>query len=224
MLKKVKKVEKKIERPVEKKIEKKAETPKKLPRSSRTLKEPVKVEKVEDEKKPAKKAGKKKASKDDADSDGKESSDIQRVEELVSELDGIKEKQKLLEGRATKLKNELGLKLEKVGVKDDKGSYAYILGDRIIRKEARKSIKLNEQEAEDLFKAMKIWRKVTETKTTINEDLVEQAVSSGLLKEEQLESVCDIKTTYAITFRKNEPQKNSEEMPEVQVSKMKKSR
>jgi hypothetical protein len=137
-------------------------------------------------------------------------------ESIINELETLKANKKLIEKREEELKKELGVILEAEGTKDNKGSFNLIIGDIKAQKQARKTVKLNPEKAEELFKELGIWKDVTETKTVIKDDLVEQAVVDEKLSMDDLEKVTDIKVTYAIVIGKYEPEQD--EMPEIKQS------
>lgn len=138
------------------------------------------------------------------------------VEDLVHELTVLKDRKKDIEKREKELKGQLGTILEGEGVKDSKGSFKLVVGDKLVQKQARKSVKLNREKAEEFFKSIGIWEEVIEIKEEINEDYVEQALLADKFSMEELEKISDIKVTYAIVINDYKPEE--EEMPEVQVN------
>ena len=138
------------------------------------------------------------------------------VEDIVHELTVLKDRKKDLEKREKELKGQLGTILEGEGVKDSKGSFKLVVGDKLVQKQARKSVKLNREKAEEFFKSKGIWEEVIEIKEEINEDLVEQALLAEKFTMEELEKITDIKVSYAIVINDYKPEE--EEMPEVQVN------
>jgi hypothetical protein len=147
--------------------------------------------------------------------------------QVLHELDQLKAQKKLIEERETALKADLTVYLEAEGVKDSKGSFNIITEldgkPKLAQKQARKTIKLNPEKAEVLFKEKGIWEEVTETKVVINEDFVEQAYTSEKITADELEAISDIKTTFAIVVMDYKPETPAEEeMPEVVKSKLNK--
>lgn len=132
-------------------------------------------------------------------------------EDLVYELDSIKAQKKLLEQREKELKAQLDVVLETEGAKDDKGSFKLIVGDKLAVKQARTSIKLNNEKAEEFFKSIGIWEDVVETKEVINEDLVEQALVSEAFTMDEFEAICEKKVTYAILINEYKQEEESKE-------------
>ena len=138
------------------------------------------------------------------------------VEDVVYELTVLKDRKKDIEKREKELKEQLGTILEGEGVKDSKGSFKLVVGDKLAQKQARKSVKLNREKAEEFFKSIGIWDEVIEIKEEINEDYVEQALLAEKFTMEELEKITDIKVSYAIVINDYKPEE--EEMPEVQVN------
>ena len=138
------------------------------------------------------------------------------VEDVVHELTVLKDRKKDIEKREKELKEQLGTILEAEGVKDSKGSFKLVVGDKLAQKQARKSVKLNREKAEEFFKSIGIWDEVIEVKEEINEDYVEQALLAEKFTMEELEEITDIKVSYAIVINNYKPEE--EEMPEVQVN------
>lgn len=137
------------------------------------------------------------------------------VEDIVHELTVLKDRKKDIEKREKELKEQLGTILEAEGVKDSKGNFKLVVGDKLAQKQARKSVKLNREKAEEFFKSIGIWDEVIEIKEEINEDYVEQALLADKFSMEELEKISDIKVTYAIVINDYKPEE--EEMPIVDV-------
>jgi len=137
------------------------------------------------------------------------------VEDIVHELTVLKDRKKDIEKREKELKEQLGTILEAEGVKDSKGNFKLVVGDKLVQKQARKSVKLNREKAEEFFKSIGIWDEVIEIKEEINEDYVGQALFADKFSMEELEEITDIKVTYAIVINDYKPEE--EEMPIVDV-------
>jgi hypothetical protein len=138
------------------------------------------------------------------------------VEDVVHELTVLKDRKKDIEKREKELKEQLGTILEGEGVKDSKGSFKLVVGDKLVQKQARKSVKLNREKAEEFFKSIGIWDEVIEVKEEINEDYVEQALLAEKFTMEELEEITDIRVSYAIVINNYKPEE--EEMPTVEVN------
>ena len=137
------------------------------------------------------------------------------VEDVIFELSALKDKKKDIEKREKELKEALGIILEGEGVKDSKGSFKMIVGDKLAQKQARKSVKLNEERAKEFFSSIGIWEEVIEIKEELNEDKVEQALIAEKFTMDELESITDIKVSYAIVVSDYVPE---EEIPEIIVN------
>ena len=131
------------------------------------------------------------------------------LESLLAEMERVKESKKLLDAREKELKSRILEFVTKDGVTDPKGSTRLVYGDKLVQNQARVSVKLNNNKAEDYFREIGIWDKVSETKEIINEDYVEQAVLEGLLTAEELETLVDKKVTYALVISKYEEEEVS---------------
>ena len=138
------------------------------------------------------------------------------VEDIVHELTVLKDRKRDIEKREKELKDQLGQILEAEGIKDSKGSFKLVVGDKLAQKQARKSVKLNREKAEEFFKSKGIWDEVIEIKEEINEDFVEQALLADKFSMEELEEISDIKVTYAIIINDYKPEE--EGMPIVDVN------
>lgn len=123
---------------------------------------------------------------------------------LLAEMEKVKESKKLLDSREKELKARILEFVSSDGVKDSKGSTKLVHGDKLIQNQARVSVKLNANKAEDYFREIGIWDKVSETKEVINEDYVEQAILEELITPEELETLVDKKVTYALVISKYE--------------------
>lgn len=137
------------------------------------------------------------------------------VEDIVSELTVLRERKKDIEKREKELKEDLGVILEREGIKDSKGSFKLIVGDKLAQKQARKSVKINRDKAEEFFKSIGIWEEVVEIKEEIKEEYVEQALLAEKFTVDDLENITDVKTTYAIVLTDYKPE---EDMPEIEVN------
>lgn len=126
-------------------------------------------------------------------------------QDIIKELNSIKANIKLLEEREAKLKAEIVSAVEFMGVKDSKGSMIMKVGDWVAKKEARKTYKLDQERAENLFREIGIWDFVSESKEVINNDYVEQAVLQKKLTMAQLKSVTDEKIVFATVVKPYKP-------------------
>jgi ribosomal protein S9 len=136
-----------------------------------------------------------------------------KPEDILAELVKVKANIKMLEEREKELKADLGVYVEGEGIQTQTGSINLIIGDKLAQKQARKSVSLDSEKAEALFKELKIWKDVIQTKEVIDDNLVEQAFLNNKITQDQLESITKIKLSYALVIKDYKPEEDSEEMP-----------
>lgn len=137
--------------------------------------------------------------------------------EYVQEYTDLSKQEKAIKKRKDELAKYIKEHAQQNGVKDSNGS-SYMSNDRFVfGSQARKSIKLNQERAKEFLLAQGLYEQVVEVKESINENKVEQLLSQGLITTTDLESIVDIKVTYAIDVKEKEMEQTSEEMPEIQV-------
>lgn len=129
------------------------------------------------------------------------SDEIKVIRALTSQLNAVKQEKKLLEAREKELADKLKEFTRKYGVEDDKGTFNYNLGDFILTNTARITSKLNQDKAVDTFTKLGILKEVSEIKSIVNEDLVEQAILNDKVPKEILDDIMDTRTTYALTLK-----------------------
>lgn len=100
------------------------------------------------------------------------------------------------------------------GVKNSSGSSYCDFGDVVFGNQAKKSVRINTEKATDFFKSIGLYDKVVEITESISEEKIESLIAEGLVTEEDIEAIVDIKTSYAIDIKEIE----QEEMPEVEVA------
>lgn len=120
---------------------------------------------------------------------------------------------KVLEERKKILSEKIKDGAEKYGVQDDKGSY-YLESDlHIMGKVAKKSFKIDQDEAVTTLVAMGLGDVVdTVTVQTVNEDRLQKAVQEKRISLDDVEKFTDVKVSYSVLV------KEKEAMPEVEVS------
>lgn len=133
------------------------------------------------------------------------------VEDIVEELVKLKERKKDIEKREKQLKKDLETILVHEGLKDSKGNISMIVGNRLAQRQARKSVKIDKEKAEQIFKERNLWDKVVKIEEVLDEDAIEQLFIEGKLSPEDLESITKTKTTYAIIIKDYK----QEEMPTI---------
>ena len=132
----------------------------------------------------------------------------------VQEYMELSKQEKAIKKRKDELAKRIKEHAQQNGVKDSNGS-SYMSNERFVfGSQARKSIKLNQDRAKDFLLAQGLYERVVEVKESINEDKVEQLLAENLITPEDLETLVDVKITYAIDVKEREVE---EEMPEVEV-------
>lgn len=132
----------------------------------------------------------------------------------VQEYIELSQQEKAIKKRKEELAKRIKEHAQEHGTKDSNGS-SYMSNDRFVfGSQARKSVKLNQDKAKDFLLARGLYEQVVEVKETINENRVEQLLVDGLISTDDLETIVDVKVTYAIDVKERVVE---EEMPEVQV-------
>lgn len=132
----------------------------------------------------------------------------------VQEYMELSKQEKAIKKRKDELAKRIKEHAQQNGVKDSNGS-SYMSNERFVfGSQARKSIKLNQDRAKDFLLAQGLYERVVEVKESINEDKVEQLLVENLITPEDLETLVDVKITYAIDVKEREVEG---EMPEVEV-------
>lgn len=116
---------------------------------------------------------------------------MRSFEEIVRELLKIDEQIKLLESRKKELKEEFFRLSEIYGSKDSKGNVNYRLDGKLIKKEVRKSIKVNNEKAKSVLSNLGLWDRVVQANYVPSVDKLEEALRLGIISEEQYNAVCD---------------------------------
>lgn len=145
---------------------------------------------------------------------GKQKYSAKEIAQMAEQYSEISRQIKLLEDSKKNLSDRLKEASELIGVKDDKGSYYYDTGDFITGKVAKKSVKLNQDNAIALLKEKGLYKKCVDIQKVevINEKALAYAVENGDISQKEFEDICDVKVTYSVSVQKKE------EMPEVDTS------
>lgn len=145
---------------------------------------------------------------------GKQKYSAKEIAQMAEQYSEISKQIKLLEDSKKNLSDRLKEASELIGVKDDKGSYYYDTGDFITGKVAKKSVKLNQDNAIALLKEKGLYKKCVDVQKVevINEKALAYAVENGDISQKEFEGICDVKVTYSVSVQKKE------EMPEVDTS------
>ena len=134
---------------------------------------------------------------------------------MASKYNEISLQIKVLEEEKKALSDKIKEGAEKLGVKDDCGSYYLDSDNYIMGKVASKSIKIDQTKAVEVLKKKGLSSCVdTITIETVNEEKLEQAVSKKEITLEEVEEFTDIKVSYKVSVKKKE------EMPEVEQSRL----
>ena len=128
---------------------------------------------------------------------------------MLSEYDSLREQKKKIEDRMKYLADQIKANAEKIGVKDDKGSFYAEDEQFIYGKQCKKSVSFNQEKALSYFRDHGYDDCIT-TVEVINEEAVESRINTGDISFEDLEDITTTKVSYAIDL------KRKEEMPEVE--------
>lgn len=141
---------------------------------------------------------------------------------MLSEYDSLREQKKKIEDRMKYLANQIKANAEKVGVKDDKGSFYAEDEQFIYGKQCKKSVSFNQEKALSYFRDHGYDDCIT-TVEVINEEAVESRINTGDISFEDLEDITTTKVSYAIDLKRKE-EMSEVEQTEVPIAASKKSR
>lgn len=141
---------------------------------------------------------------------------------LLAEYDSLRGQKKQIEERMKVLADQIKANAEKVGVKDDKGSFYAEDSNFVYGKQCKKSVSFNVDKALAFFKE-RGYEDCIDTVEVINEGAVEILVNSGDISFEDLESITNTKVSYAVDIKKKEEMTEVEEK-EVTLAASKKAR
>ena len=137
---------------------------------------------------------------------------------FAEEYNDISSKMKELDARKKHLAEVLKDAAEKVGVKDDKGSYYCDCDNFIFGRVAKHSVKLDEEKAKTYLREHKMENMIEKVVSyVVNEEMLSEAVKDGRISQEDFESLCNVTTSYSVSVTK----KNVEDMPEVEKTSLK---
>ena len=122
---------------------------------------------------------------------------------LLEEYYSLREQKKTIEDRMKYLADQIKANAERVGVKDDKGSFYAEDEQYVYGKQCKKSVSFDKDKALDFFKSHG-HDECIDTVEVINEDAVEGLINSGVISFEDLESITTTKVSYAIDIKKKE--------------------
>ena len=141
---------------------------------------------------------------------------------MLSEYYSLREQKKKIEVRMKYLANQIKANAEKVGVKDDKGSFYAEDEQFIYGKQCKKSVSFNQEKALSYFRDHGYDDCIT-TVEVINEEAVESRINTGDISFEDLEDITTTKVSYAIDLKRKE-EMSEVEQTEVPIAASKKSR
>lgn len=140
---------------------------------------------------------------------------VKDLEKMASDYDSISEQIKVLTERKKQLSDKIKDGAEKLGVKDDKGSYYLDSDSYIMGKVASKSISLDQTKAVEFLKKKGLEKCVNSVVVeTVNEEMLEKAVSRGILSVSDVEQFTNTTVSYRVSVTKKEA------MPEVEQTKL----
>lgn len=141
---------------------------------------------------------------------------------MLSEYDSLREQKKKIEDRMKYLADQIKANAEKVGAKDDKGSFYAEDEQFIYGKQCKKSVSFNQEKALSYFRDHGYDDCIT-TVEVINEEAVESRINTGDISFEDLEDITTTKVSYAIDLKRKE-EMSEVEQTEVPIAASKKSR
>jgi hypothetical protein len=138
------------------------------------------------------------------------------IDEKVRQLNVIQQQKTELVKKEDELKKEINAHVDKVIQPDSNGHRFFIVtgydGSQLIfEREARKSIKLNEERARELLAKKKLLKQAIRTIEVLDEEAINGFVVSNLLTLDELKSITDINVTYASKFVKRIKAEDSED-------------
>jgi hypothetical protein len=131
------------------------------------------------------------------------------IQNKITEYDVLRGQKKAIEDRMKILAPEIKEYAGEHGVKDANGSYYIEIGGFMTGKQAKKKVTFLKDEAIKFFKKKKLLKAI-QVVENINETEVEKYINEGLITVEDLESITETKTEYAIDVKK------VEEIPEIE--------
>lgn len=132
---------------------------------------------------------------------------------LLEEYYSLREQKKTIEDHMKYLADQIKANAEKVGVKDDKGSFYAEDEQYVYGKQCKKSVSFDKDKAIAYFKNHG-YDECIDTVEVINEEAVEGRINTGEISFEDLEAITTTKVTYAIDIKKKE------DMPEVEQTEL----
>ena len=130
-------------------------------------------------------------------------SKVQSISKTVEEYDALRARKKTIDDRMKVLAEEIKNYASLHGVKDDKGSFYTENPNYTFGSQCKKSISLNPDRVLEYFKANRL-NNYIKTKEYVSDEDVERLSSDGKIPFEDLEKLCDTKTSYSVIVKKKE--------------------
>lgn len=143
--------------------------------------------------------------------------------DLARQYVTIREQIKKMKKRKRELGNQIKEYAEKNADADDSGNYYMSDDNFVFGKQARQSVGIDDEKAEEKLKELGLWEEATVIKREVDEDKIEELLEEGLISYDDVEEMSYHKISYAVSVRERED-KDEEEMPEVEVSEREKPR
>lgn len=133
---------------------------------------------------------------------------------LVQEYHDLKTRKAQIEKRMKEVTKDIKDYLSKNVQADAKGN-RYLEDDKFtFGTMARKTITLDQDKARVYFAQQGLLDDVLEVKTFVSEEKIAKLVANGLITEEDVQALANVKTTYAIDIK----EKKAEEIVDVEVA------
>ena len=125
------------------------------------------------------------------------------IEQVAEEYSFLRDEKKRIEARMKTLAETIKTYATNHGSKDDKGSFYSNVKGYVIGKQAKTSIKFDEEKALQWF-AIHGLTDCIATKQVINEEAVESHINNGDISYEDLEGITKKSVTYAVDVKKED--------------------
>lgn len=143
------------------------------------------------------------------------------IEQVAEEYSFLRDEKKRIEARMKTLAETIKTYATNHGSKDDKGSFYSNVKGYVIGKQAKTSVKFDEEKALQWFSTHGLTDCIA-TKQIINEEAVETHINNGDISYEDLEGIIKKSVTYAVDVKKEDEMAEVEEHTVVQIAASKK--
>jgi hypothetical protein len=120
-----------------------------------------------------------------------------------------------------KRKKELGGRIKEYAEQnadpDNNGNFYLSDDNYTFGKQARQSVGIDEEKAEEYLKELGIWEQASKVERKVDEDKIEDLLEEGKLDYDDIEEISYRRVSYAVSVRERENE-DGEDMPEVEVS------